>query len=476
MKFNFVVRLLALISLSSQAAFAGVKLNELVPGDLVFSMNALGGADHVGMFAGIGEDGRPYVVHAVSEKYKAVVRTILKPIDTSYVVFRNHNLSLALSASRRIGGWAKLKIPYDFDAANLALDAEDYSGFRGDAKQRLEQYYEYAKSQSIPRFYRRIKYAARRNMPILPSNEQLGSSGRGFRCDEVVILSYQVEEIADFVRSIGSPDGESLEFYQWISDKYAMLDILDQCKATPEYRAYQNSLLEKDEYLVVQRGKRNDPKHIRFLPSICAWREDLHPSVEKFAESFDTVLPIDSKVSSPSVLLTHVSRDSLHWASLGPVRVESSPVTEEEKEQWRNFIAQLFRDADEKQNRAAERIISSAREFAVSPLLGIPPTSPRTSPSHELGDQQRQMRRDIHGTPPRLSAADRRVESPRLESLDLPIPGSRPRLRTFGSPCLTGLRSLSGSLESELRELNLNEAELGDSERSSFRLGLPPSN
>ena len=367
-----LVLLLAPIS-----TLAGIKVVELMPGDLIFSMDTQGGADHVGVFSEIGSDGRPYVFHSVTGKYQSLIKGVLKPIDTHYLVFRNNNIALAFSAHYRMRRWAEQRVPYDSDAAAFIQNLEDDARFGKGAANRLRAQYDYARSMSIPRFYRRIKYAARRNFPVLPKSDELGSSGRGFRCAESTILAYQIQELSELVRCVGDPKVEGYPGH-WVSDKYSDEKDLtgpDAGGSVPpsvEFLDYQRGLREIGEYETAQPRKKFTETHIRFKPSIHYWDFEKNPSIEAFARTFDTSLPIDSKVSSPSVLLFHVGHDLAHWQLMDRLEMGSEkPFSEAEKNFWRDQVKSQIREVGLYRDLVLDRVRAHSRgAIAESPDTG----------------------------------------------------------------------------------------------------------
>lgn len=399
---NLVVFFLWVFLASSSGFTDEVSPLDLMPGDMIFWTNTLGGADHVAIYAGIGEDRRPYVLHAVSDsKYNSIAKTVLKKMEgLTYSVFRNNNLALSLSAYHRINTWSKRKVPYDRKSAAFVMRVEDSEVFKGSLSERLEAHYQYAVSQSIPRFYRRIKYAARGEMSNLPRSEAIKSSGRGLRCAEAAILAYQVEELIhlNLIRLV--PKNSVFESV-WVSDKYAHEESLDRCGASLGYRAYQKQLSSVEEYRVAQPEKVVIFNHLKFLPSIELWNFELEPSIEGFAQRFDTVFPIDSKISTASVMLTHVRRDSRHWTYLGPLKLQEFTFSEAEKEAWRVHRDLIFQEANIAQSLVAQRAIESSPELSGFESNSFVSNLQRPMSPLQLDEKKSQDRIDVKATPPR---------------------------------------------------------------------------
>jgi hypothetical protein len=383
LRFKFFIAFSFLWMIQS-SAFSATQVLDLLPGDVIFSMNTQGGADHVGIFAGIGSDRRPYVLHSVIGAYHSLIKGVLKPIDTHYLVFRNKNLALAFSAYRRMSRWAHRGTPYDHSAAAFIQNVEEDPCWGKTAEIRIRAHYDYARSMSLPRFYRRIKYAARRAFPVLPKSDELGSSGRGLRCAESVVLCYQIEELSDLVGFVGDP--QELGYVgHWVSDKYAdekyLSGEIGASLGGPsrEYLEYQAGLRKESEYAIPNR-KRIEERHVLFEPSICYWDFERHPSIEEFAKRFDTSLPIDSKVTSPSVLLYHLQQDRDHWSEQGVLDMGAAhPFSDEEKLQWRTKVqtqvglARLFHDRIVDRIRAYSRgaVFEGSPEMAEIDLAAL---------------------------------------------------------------------------------------------------------
>jgi hypothetical protein len=195
-----------------------------------------------------------------------------------------------------------------------------------------------------------------------------------------VTLAYQVEELAPYVHCLGDPKEAGGYLGHWVSDKYADEELLfvgtleGRGELSREYLRYQEALGSRGEYWVEQPEKRLLEKcrgvgHVRFRPSVCSWNFEKNPSIEKFAENFDSCLPLDSKVTSPSVLLFHMAQDHSHWSFLGNLDLGSdAPFSAAEKELWRQQVQQQIREARLVRDHVLDRIVRSASP--ASPMFG----------------------------------------------------------------------------------------------------------
>ncbi|MFZ9595653.1 MAG: hypothetical protein ACO3A2_06195 [Bdellovibrionia bacterium] len=311
-------------------------------GDLVFYMDSLGKAEHVALFAGFDpEEEIPQVIHAVAEPHFKVISTQLRPSEIPYVIYRNKNRALSLFAYALMESWEAGGVPYDEKASELMDQFRDHREFAHPVEG-TERLYEYARQMSVPNFYRRIKFAARRGAsPVLPPDQRMGSMGRGLRCDEAVILAYQIEELADVVLNLF----QWASRVPWVSDKYLDEEVLNDPSiarfVSQEYRDYLNRLNSKEEYPLVESKKRLNAPHQKFHPSIYAWNFEKFGSIEEFAQNFDTSLPLDAKITNPDVLLHHLRQDPQHWVSVGEVLIEPYRNSPERKLKWKNHLDEL---------------------------------------------------------------------------------------------------------------------------------------
>ena len=332
-----------------------LRVVDLLPGDLIFFMDSFGKtAEHVAVYAGVKRDGKPYIIHAVTHPHQAVVTTLLKPLeDTPLHVVRNRSLRLALSAHHRMKTWAEVMVPYDTEAAGLIMTLEDSMPFCHPSTG-LEKYHRFAVEMGQKNFYRRIKYAARRMRPVMPAEESIKSTGRGFRCAEAAILAYQIEELSDAVADLSGSFSERV----WVSDKYAHPDILKKLGATPEYLAYQASLNGRQTYTVEGRkvevrNKAKTEDHQEFYPSFVAWNFNAYGSIEDYQATMDTCFSIDAKVSSAKVLYYHVMHDIEHWQTLGRLELPDHDIDAGARAAWREEVIRRRERAVEMSRMAA---------------------------------------------------------------------------------------------------------------------------
>ena len=332
--------ILGLLTLSQDLQANSIDTSDLLPGDLIFFMDSMGNhAEHVGVYSGIKADGHPYITHAVTHPYHALVTTLLKyQADTPIHVVRNHNLRLALSAHHRMKVWAEAMIPYDADAASMTMVIEDSTPFSHPVTG-LEKYHRFAVEMGKLNFHRRIKYAARRMRPVLPAEDSIKSTGRGFRCAEAAILAYQIEEISDAVADLSGAFMEKI----WVSDKYADPKLIEKLGATSDYKTYQASLIGRQTYTVEGktievRNREQVSDHQQYYPSFMAWNSEVYGSIEDYQEKLNTCLPIDSKISSARLLYYHVVHDPVHWNLLGNLELPDEELSPFARASWRAEI------------------------------------------------------------------------------------------------------------------------------------------
>ena len=87
--------------------------HELLSGDLIFYVNSLAFVEHIALY--IGEHASvPYVVHATTGEYRAMMITRISPPDEgcSYRVMRPVNQTLAQEAKKILSEWVKMRVPF----------------------------------------------------------------------------------------------------------------------------------------------------------------------------------------------------------------------------------------------------------------------------------------------------------------------------------------------------------------------------
>ena len=428
---NFLkfISLLLLSLLSPLCKAEPLEVSDLLPGDLIFFMNpSETSAEHVALFSGIKQDGQPYIIHAVAQPHHAVVSTLIKhQPHTPYHVVRNHNMTLALSAHHRMKVWSQVMVPYDLEAATYAMAIEDSSPFCHPGSG-IEDYYRFALEMGKLDFYRRIKYAARRTRPTLPSDDFIKSRGRGFRCAEAAILAFQIEEIAHIVADLSGNYAEKI----WVSDKYAHPGLLQKLGATPEYMNYQERLagpfnVEFGEDLIRIRNHRKTPQHIEYYPSFIAWNKESYGSIEDYQKKMDTSFPIDSKVSTANVMYYHVMHDFGHWKNLGTLHIPPHEFDPFARLAWRVTLSERRASAEEALRKTTEQHRARAATADIESCLNaeawktqvenilqhMPPRSPE-------GRTDRVTH--IYGTPVRTprNRSHSRAEAQASRSSDLP--------------------------------------------------------
>ena len=167
-----------------------VNNGDVIPGDILFffnanAMNAKEQYDHVAICTAV-NNGVPEIAHATfnaTRTTKEVKLTDLRPFS-SYVVFRyqSQTRKLAKKAVEVAVKWSGIKVAYDFLRLKMMEDFLSSSSSLDDAlKQNLQSYQQRG-------FLHSWKFASRLHQPFHPESEH------GFRCDQFVILCYQVAE------------------------------------------------------------------------------------------------------------------------------------------------------------------------------------------------------------------------------------------------------------------------------------------
>lgn len=383
-------------------AYANLAPAALKPGDLIFSLDTSGQAQHVSIFSDLDNLDNIYHTHAVYQHnrldphYQSVVRSLLlkSTFKGEYQVYRNNNARLAKQAHERISIWAKAQVPYDNRAASFIMNMSGSKGFSNPTNG-VKTLYQYATEMSLPNFYRRIKYAIRHDSPVLPKSTEIGSSGRGFRCAEAAILAYQVEEISSCVKAIATS-----KLGTWVSDKYAEMDeqviknLQNYVHLSEEYRSYQSRLHSPNEYdKFEQKSKASNKDHRRYWPSALFWKYKKCGEIEQFAKNLDTSLPVDSKITTAAVLNFHVLQDVKHWSYIGSLEVGDPQINDQSKKTWRDELKSIRENAEQSRRTLHDRVRERQLSFDdLDILLNLSPDQPALSASMpvvpELSDSE----------------------------------------------------------------------------------------
>lgn len=315
-----------------------LSINDLKIGDIVFYTPSYTNemADHVAIVTRlIPENNQCYVTHAVTitDKYNEVIETLLRLDEKNrYFIYRCQDDVLTKNVGELAKSWGKKGIKFSKDRHDLMLRAEEHFGVNLNPKN-VKKHLEYVKaSYNDNKFFSIIKYAARRNTRP--------SLNKGFRCDQFVILVIQVAEVGnrvDDLNALGVP---------WITDKHGERDYLNLMQASSDwadFTHYFNKLREGNEYNEFQLNKSASmSRQVKQLPSLYAWNSDVaKEDAKEYFLSSDRFLPLDSKISSPSVLLTYLNDNPKKWKNLGEYIGIKNTYTNREKLTWKEFLQEI---------------------------------------------------------------------------------------------------------------------------------------
>lgn len=453
--------------------------SDLKLGDIIAFHAPDGIAEHVAMYTGdIG--GKPYITHPVTDANPGLKTTILKNLGALeyYTVYRPVNAELGAKAAQRMLDWAKYHIPYDQRRAKWMHRTNDLTlqdALRANKADPLGVLLDFLKQESQNKFYERIKFAARRDTcPVKLMADILTS--RGYTCIQAIILAYQVEEIAPWVKTLYeiqielAREASTVEEIKelWISDKHCLPEVQDTYVLPESYVRYFTQLREKEEFTDFYiDDKRDTPCHPHYHPSLVAWRYDLEPSIDAFRAKFTSCLELPAKICYTDGLLEYMNRDSKHWINMGIMNPKILPreFTPEEKQLHRKRTSDLSAYIETCRQGATRKLSSPHLLFNASASRN---TSRSVSPwgesfidTHEFTDG------DIVRVGAKLSDFD--AKSPTLHFIDSPSLSSPFSPNPFAqSPLLSRMyskKSSSSSSEletlSELTTLDLNAADTG---------------
>ncbi len=370
--------------------------SELKLGDIICFDTFNGTPAHVGMFtASIGD--KYYVTHSVINETPGLQTTMLKDTVRMHV-FRPVNAELGARAAQRILAWAAYRIPYDVRRRDVMIKIRDKMvshAVRLDKNEAIDYILEYHKHEATTKFYERIKFAARRD--TCPVKMLDGMEGRGFTCVQAVILAYQVEELAPYVKTLAQVQVELASLSTtveqiteaWISDKHCPTEILEKYALPSSYEAYAESLKSKEEFTDFMLKNKNAPtiNHPHYHPSLVAWNFDLNPSIDNFIQNFDSCLNLQAKLCFTDGLYGFMQQNTKHWQDMGKLDSSclQSTFNEEEKTIHKRKKSCSDNEIDLNQRQVSlERKLSSPR-LRVSPDLGL--ESKSTSPRQSLGSR-----------------------------------------------------------------------------------------
>lgn len=354
--------------------------SELKLGDIICFHTICDVPMHVAMYTG-NIDGFPYVTHAVTSGKSGMHTTILKNVGRMDV-FRPRNSELGARAAKRMLQWAQYRIPYDMRRAEWMHKISDMlknAGMRENKQEPIEHILEVFNKEARTKFYERIKFAARRD--TCPVKILDGIEPRGFTCVQAVILAYQVEELAPYVKTLEQLQlelariSETVEQIKeiWISDKHTLEEHINQYKLPESYVKYATALRDKEELTdFCFADKRNTGSHPHYYPSLVAWNYKLEPSIDEFIDKFDSCLNLPAKFCYTDALFAFMNKNPRHWTNMGLLKHELLPLnfSVEAKVIHRQRTSELELKAFTLQRQISrERAVSSPNSVSLSPRL-----------------------------------------------------------------------------------------------------------
>jgi hypothetical protein len=364
--------------------------SELQPGDIIcFHTTELGVPEHVAMYTGmIGN--QHYITHSVTDGKPGLKSTVLKNIG-QMDIFRPRDKELGERAAKRLLAWSKYHIPYDdrrrklIDTISNVIKTSFRPNNAQDKETPMDHLLKILVNVARIKFYERIKYAARRD--TCPVKMLDGVQPRGWHCVQAVILAYQVEELAAYVKTIDQIKVELEDLTAispekiketWISDKHCPEEILETYILPDSYIDYVNALRSKfDEFpdFVINDKRDVTFTHQNYHPCLVAWDFSKEPSIDKFIDEFDSCLNLPAKFCFTDSLFAFMNTHPQHWIYLGKLDYNSLPssFSTEEKVQHRNRMSSL-----ELETLLFRNLIFKERTLS-SPSLTRHSSSPRLS-------------------------------------------------------------------------------------------------
>ncbi len=283
--------------ITKKRPFTGVLPGVVQPGDILFFFNphALSNKDqydHVAICTGLKQRGKkvvPQITHATFNKTKTVQRvceTDLRPY-ASYLVFRFGNEKIAKKAAEVARYWNSFGVRYDFQRLKLmerflaSSDSLDHA-----LKRNLGRYNKVGFLQSW-------KFASRYEQPFHQGSQH------GFRCDQFVILCFQVAERL-LSHQLLFKSQKAMQNCR-VSLKY------NNMRLTKLYRKKhpkQLSLLDKPLMKYLKKSGFVKDSNQPVLPISTIFT----PMVYSKEQLVDGCLPLNPKRSSPSVFLHFLSQ------------------------------------------------------------------------------------------------------------------------------------------------------------------------
>lgn len=284
--------------------------SELQIGDLIFFLDTLSNAEHIALFVSMKDD-VPYVIHATSAPYYAVMLTRLKPADIgcAYRVVRPIHKNLALIATGILFQWVEHLVPYasreKFDAIMNELDQK--GGIDNPNAGIVQEAHGKATYESN---YAQYLIMAN-SLPYIPHEE---GKIKGLRCAETIVAAFNIALVIMHATLIQSFMG-----YEWILDGYSSLEV--------------------------------------------------------FIASLNNPLPFDAKTTLPAGILTHCLKDKAQWIDQGMLFVDpgEDPAPEKCREIWCEFKTALQTSALEKVNQFLSSPKASLDPSEYARFFGLTP-------------------------------------------------------------------------------------------------------
>ena len=242
---------------------------ELKMGDLILYADTLGQMEHVALYVGH-KDQLPYVVHATTGEYKAVMLTRLKQPDQgcSYHVMRPRCQDEVIKATVAILlRWVECQVPYKYhDELNFQLD--EVRGLEGEKAPKIQE--SFGKQHFEARFPYYFEMA--NALPLTPLDKN--GCMTGMFCSEVIIAAFNVAQIVlheILLQSMDSP--------QWALPPTLALSVLIKNL---------NSPLPFDAEMTLPAGM-----HQHCLGDTCNWQDGGPLMIEPMPDlDLDKVKPV----------------------------------------------------------------------------------------------------------------------------------------------------------------------------------------
>ncbi len=363
--------------------------SDLQLGDIICFNTKMGVPDHVAMYTGI-IDGKHYITHCVINDTPGLQTTVLKNAAIMHI-FRPKNAELGKRAAQRLLAWTKYRVPYDTRRRDVMIEISDaltQIALKKDKEEAIDYILRYLNNEAKIKFYERIKFAARRD--TCPVKMLDGIKARGFTCVQAIILAYQVEELAPYVKTIAQIQTELAALSStveqikeiWISDKYCPPEIIEKYNLPESYEQYAIALRENEEFSnFCIKGKRSSMMpHPHYHPSLIAWNYDKEPSIDNFINNFDSCVNLPAKLCYTDGLFGFMQKKPHHWVNMGRLQNDSLPLIFSVEEKQQHIIRKSSTEETVAKNRNIinlERTLSNPDLLKTSPISRSESTSPR---------------------------------------------------------------------------------------------------